>query len=68
MPGHPPKEYMCKPRWGFVPKNLDAFPQEEIPSPEPAPKKLFEKLPLEKIKGPADRVLATRHQRFKKDT
>ena len=54
---------MWKPRWELVPENLNAFPQEETAQPEPALKKSFEELALEKIKGPTDRVPAPRRRK-----
>ena len=54
---------MWKPRWELVPENLNAFPQEETAPPEPALKKSFEELALEKIKGPTDWAPAPRRMK-----
>ena len=53
IPGPPSKGFVWKPRLVLVPENLDTSPQEETPPPEPALKKSFEELVLEKIKGTA---------------
>ena len=50
IPGPTPKGFVWKPRWKLVPENLNGFPQDETAPPEPALKKSFEELPLEKIK------------------
>ena len=63
IPGPPPKGFVWKPRWELVPENLNAFPQEETAPPEPALKKSFEELSLEKIKGPTDRAPAPRRMK-----
>ena len=44
IPGPPPKGFVWKPWWEFVPENLNAFPQEETAPPELALKKSFEEL------------------------
>ena len=55
--------FVRKPRWEPVPHNLNAFPQEETAPPEPALKKSFEELALEKVKGPTDRAPAPRRMK-----